>query len=133
VGIHARMAGMSVMFGAVVLSTPDPVELAAFYRELLGWVTVAEEPDWVRLRDPERERPGLSFQLEPGDVPPTWPASDGGVQMQAHLDLLVDDLDVEVARATALGAVAETHQPSEGVRVLRDPHGHVFCLFLPGA
>jgi catechol 2,3-dioxygenase-like lactoylglutathione lyase family enzyme len=127
------MAGMSVTFGAVVLSTPDPVELATFYRELLGWVTVAEEPDWVRLRDPERERPGLSFQLEPGDVPPTWPARDGGVQLQAHLDLLVDDLDAEVARATALGAVVETHQPNEGVRVMRDPHGHVFCLFLPGS
>ena len=78
-------------------------------------------------------RPGLSFQLEPADVPPTWPARDGGVQMQAHLDVLVDDLEAEVARALTLGASVDERQPSEGLRVMRDPHGHVFCLFLPGS
>jgi catechol 2,3-dioxygenase-like lactoylglutathione lyase family enzyme len=124
---------MSASFGAVVISTPRPLELAAFYRELLGWVAVTEEPEWVRLRDPERERPGLSFQLETADVPPTWPAADGGVQMQAHLDVLVEDLEVETARAVALGATIEEQQPSPGVRVMRDPHGHVFCLFLAGS
>jgi catechol 2,3-dioxygenase-like lactoylglutathione lyase family enzyme len=124
---------MPASFGAVVISTPRPMELAAFYRELLGWQAVAEEPAWVRLRDPERERPGLSFQLEPGDTPPTWPAREGGVQMQAHLDVLVDDLDAESARALALGATVEANQPADGVRVMRDPHGHIFCLFLPGS
>jgi len=124
---------MTASFGAVVLSTPDPRELAAFYAQLLGWTAVSSEPDWVRLRDPERERPGLSFQLEPADVPPTWPAREGGVPMQAHLDVLVDDLDVEAERAVSLGASVEEHQPAPGVRVLRDPHGHVLCLFLPGA
>ena len=124
---------MTASFGAVVLSTPDPRELAAFYAELLGWSVVTSEPGWVRLRHPGQERPGLSFQREPGDAPPTWPSSGGAVQMQAHLDLLVDDLDVEQARATGLGASVETHQPTPGVRVMRDPHGHVFCLFLPGS
>ncbi len=124
---------MSATLGAVVLSTPRPLELAAFYADLLGWQTVDAEPDWVRLRDPERERPGLSFQLEPADVPPDWPASAGGVQMQAHLDVAVDDLDAETERAVSLGASVATHQPTDDVRVLRDPHGHVFCLFLPGA
>lgn len=51
--------------------------------------------------------------------------------MQAHLDLMVDDLDAEVARAVALGASVEAYQPQDDVRVLRDPHGHPFCLFLP--
>jgi catechol 2,3-dioxygenase-like lactoylglutathione lyase family enzyme len=124
---------MSASFGAVVLGTPRPQELAAFYRELLGWTVVAEGPEWVRLRDPERERPGLSFQLEPADLPPTWPARPGGVQLQAHLDILVDDLPAETARAIGLGATVEQHQPQPGVRVMRDPHGHVFCLFLPGS
>ncbi|WP_406396104.1 VOC family protein [Streptomyces sp. NBC_00887] len=32
-----------------------------------------------------------------------------------------------------MGATLEEHQPQEGVRVFRDPHGHPFCLFLPGA
>jgi len=29
---------MTASFGAVVLSTTRPMELAAFYRELLGWI-----------------------------------------------------------------------------------------------
>ena len=123
---------MSVSFAAVVLGTRDPVAHSCFYRDLLGWDVVVEEQDWVRLRDPQRERPGLSFQLEPQDPVPTWPAKEGGVQLLAHLDLLVDDLDAEVARATELGATVEDVQPQDGVRVLRDPFSHVFCLFLGG-
>lgn len=119
-------------FAAVVLGTPDPVELARFYRALLGWDVVVEEPDWVRLRDPARERPGLSFQLEADFTPPAWPAGD----LQAHLDVLVDDaedLDAETERAIGLGARLEAVQPQPDVRVMRDPHGHLFCLFPPGA
>jgi hypothetical protein len=53
--------------------------------------------------------------------------------MQAHLDVQVDDLDREVERAVRLGATIEAHQPQpDGVRVIRDPHGHLLCLFLPG-
>jgi catechol 2,3-dioxygenase-like lactoylglutathione lyase family enzyme len=121
-----------VSFGAVVLGSPDPRALAAFYRQLLEWETVDESPGWVRLRDPARERPGLSFQLEPPQVPPAWPAEDGEPQMQLHLDLMADDLDAAVERALLLGASAE--QPrDDGVRVLRDPDGHPFCLFVEGA
>ena len=119
--------------GAFVLGTPDPARLAAFYRELLGWTTVeGGDPTFLRLRAPEQERPGLSFQLEPDHVAPTWPPRAGTQQMQAHLDLLVDDLVLEVARAESLGATREEHQPADGVVVMRDPHGHPFCLFLPG-
>lgn len=121
------------MFGAFVLGTPDPPALADFYRALLGWEEVEGAPQWVRLRAPERERPGLSFQLEADHAPPVWPQRPGAQQMQAHLDIQVDDLDGETERARALGATVEEHQPQEGVRVLRDPHGHPFCLFLPGA
>ncbi|MFD1273117.1 VOC family protein [Streptomyces kaempferi] len=88
---------------------------------------------WVRLRAPEQERPGLSFQLETAHTPPVWPQRAGTQQMQAHLDLQVDDLEAETERARALGATLEEHQPQKDVRVLRDPHGHPFCLFLPGA
>ncbi|MFF1414567.1 VOC family protein [Streptomyces sp. NPDC058289] len=124
---------MTTMLGAFVFGTPDPPALADFYRVLLGWEEVEREPQWVRLRDPERERPGLSFQLETDHTPPVWPPLPGTQQMQAHLDIQVDDLEGETKRALALGATAEEHQPQEGVRVLRDPHGHPFCLFLPGA
>lgn len=122
-----------ISLGSFVLGTPDPARLAAFYRELLGWQTAAGDAEFIRLRDPARERPGLSFQLEPDHVPPVWPPRAGTQQMQAHLDLLVDDLDREAARAIALGATREEHQPAERVVVMRDPDGHPFCLFLPGA
>ena len=44
---------VTVSFGAVVLSTPDPRELAGFYAKLLGWSVVTSEPGWVRLRHPD--------------------------------------------------------------------------------
>lgn len=125
--------GMTTTLGAFVLGTPDPPALADFYRALLGWEEVEREPQWVRLRAPERERPGLSFQLETDHTPPVWPQRSGTQQMQAHLDIEVDDLEAEIERARSLGATLEEHQPQERVRVLRDPHGHLFCLFLPGA
>ena len=43
---------------ATVLDTPDPPALARFYRHLLGFETVSEDPDWVVLRGPDGE--GLS-------------------------------------------------------------------------
>jgi len=113
---------------ATVLGTPDPRRLADFYRELLGWVITSADADWVTLRSAD-DGAGLSFQLEPGHVPPAWPDADQGQQMQMHLDVAVDDLESAVARATELGAVAEAYQPQNDVRVLRDPDGHLFCLF----
>ncbi|MEU9521703.1 VOC family protein [Streptomyces sp. NPDC048224] len=124
---------MTATLGAFVLGTPDPPALADFYRALLGWEEAERSPEWVRLKEPGRERPSLSFQLERDHTPPTWPQRPGTQQMQAHLDLQVADLAEETARAVALGATVQEHQPQEDVRVLRDPHGHPFCLFLPGA
>ncbi|MGY0018397.1 VOC family protein [Streptomyces sp. cg35] len=124
---------MTTTLGGFVLGTPDPAALADFYRALLGWEEAEHQPEWVRLRDPAQERPGLGFQRETDHTPPVWPQRPGSQQMQGHLDLQVDDLEAETARARALGATLEAHQPQQDVRVLRDPHGHPFCLFLPGA
>lgn len=123
---------MTANLTATVLGTPDPPALADFYGELLGWRVGTREPGWVTLRHPDSDRPGLSFQLETDHVPPVWPQGAGTQQMQAHLDIQVDDLDAEVARAVKLGATVDAHQPQEGVRVMRDPDGHLFCLYLPG-
>lgn len=117
---------------ATVLDTPDPPALADFYRRLLGLEPTAESsPEWVVLRNPHGG-PGLSFQREGRWVRPTWPAVAGEQQVQAHLDIAADDLGAAVEHAVAVGAVPEEFQPQETVRVLRDPDGHVFCLYLPG-
>ena len=118
-----------------VLGTPDPPGLAEFYVQLLGWVYRDEDhtsdDTWVVIKPPTGGT-GLSFQLEAEHEPPTWPTKGGTQQMQLHLDIGVQDLEAEVARAVGLGARQAEWQPQDDVRVLHDPAGHPFCLFAPG-
>lgn len=124
---------MSARWSGVVLDAPDPQSLADFYRAFLGWDEGTRSPEWVVLHAPGSKRPTLSFQREDAHARPSWPAHAGEQQMQLHLDIEVDDLEAECERAVALGATLAAYQPQEGVRVLLDPVGHPFCLFLPGA
>jgi catechol 2,3-dioxygenase-like lactoylglutathione lyase family enzyme len=119
-----------LMLSGVVLGTPDVHLLADFYRELLGWPAVQDEPEWVTLRPPGGGT-GLSFQLEPDHVPPVWPAGPGDQQMMVHLDIEVADLAAACAHAEAAGAVPAGHQPQDDVRVYLDPAGHPFCMWVP--
>jgi catechol 2,3-dioxygenase-like lactoylglutathione lyase family enzyme len=113
----------------VVLGTPEPRALAEFYQQLLGWPFGAEEDDWVTLRQPDANF-SLAFQLEDAHTPPVWPAGRDEQQMQAHLDIEVDDLDAAVAFASERGATLAEHQPQDDVRVLLDPAGHPFCIWV---
>jgi catechol 2,3-dioxygenase-like lactoylglutathione lyase family enzyme len=112
---------------ATVLGCPDPQALGRFYAQLLGWPIDVDSPEWVTLRP---GGPALSFQLEDDHVPPTWPQRPGDQQMQAHLDIRVDDLEAAGAFARSLGATLADVQPQEHVRVHLDPAGHPFCLYL---
>ena len=119
---------------AAVLGARDANALAAFYRRLLGWTVIEEEPGWVRLRPSSSapDAPGLSFADEPGHEPPVWPGGPGDQLMQVHLDVAVDDLPAGVAWAEACGATLAALQPQAHVRVMIDPAGHPFCLFTGG-
>ncbi|BCB91676.1 glyoxalase [Phytohabitans suffuscus] len=112
----------------VVLGAPDARSLAAFYERLLGWRRDQDEPDWVKLVPPGGGT-GLSFQTEPGHVPPVWPHTPGDQRMTAHLDIRVDDLAEGCAHAAACGARLAGFQPQPDVRVHLDPAGHPFCLW----
>ncbi|KKD07318.1 VOC family protein [Streptomyces sp. WM6386] len=115
---------------AVVLDAPDAHRLADFYMRLLGFVVRTDESDWVTIGPPGGGT-GLSFQTEPEYVPPVWPTRrPGEQQMMLHLDIEVDDLHTETARAIAEGARPADHQPQDDVRVLFDPAGHPFCLWV---
>lgn len=57
--------------------------------------------------------------------PPRWP--DPAHPQQAHLDVLVDDLDAGEMRALELGA-SRLNGGGNSFRVLADPAGHPFCL-----
>ena len=50
--------------------------------------------------------------------------------MSMHLEIQVDDLDEAVAHAVSVGAEVAAHQPKVTVRVMLDPAGHPFCLYL---
>ncbi len=126
---------------SVTINAPDPRELARFYARMLEWPVAAEDPPqpgappedgWAQVRPPEGEQgPTLNFEYEAaGYVPPVWPSVAGEQQLQEHLDILVHDLDEAVAWATQAGATLASYQPQDDVRVMLDPAGHPFCLFL---
>lgn len=124
------MSDPTFRVSSTVLGTSDPRGLAAFYRELLGWEVREDGPDWVMLK-PDGSHTGLAFQLEESHNPPSWPAGPGDQQMQSHLDIgVLGSLRAGVQRAEALGAVQADQQPQDDVRVMLDPAGHPFCLFV---
>jgi catechol 2,3-dioxygenase-like lactoylglutathione lyase family enzyme len=118
-----------MQLSGIVLDTPDPRSLAGFYRRLLGWEVIQDEPEWMKLA-PSTGVPGLSFQLESDYKRPSWPAGDGDQRMMVHLDIEVDDLEEAGKHATEAGAVLADFQPQDDVRVFFDPDGHPFCLFI---
>jgi predicted enzyme related to lactoylglutathione lyase len=116
----------------VVLDAADPKALGKFYRRLLGWEMAESGDNWVQLRGPDGSSK-LSFQREPRHRAPLWPSEVEGQQMQVHLDFEVTDLEAAQQKALDAGATLMDWQPQkEGVRVMADPAGHIFCLFLPG-
>lgn len=117
---------------ATTVDAPDARELARFYQRLLGWPVRKEEADWLEIAPPDGGG-GLSFQTEPLFTRPRWPSERTGQQMMMHLDIEVDDLPSAVERAVALGATVADRQPQDDVRVLLDPAGHPFCLFVRSA
>ncbi len=130
---------------SVTIAAPDPRVLAEFYADLLGWPVTASEPPrpgqppadgWAQLRPPTGSHgPTLNLEYEPDFVPAVWPSEPGEQQLQAHLDILVEgtavkDLEAGVEWAENVGATRAAFQPQERVRVMLDPAGHPFCLFL---
>jgi len=113
----------------VCIDCADAHAMADFYGRLLGWDVTFSEPNWVLMRDPAGGT-GLSFQGEDNYREPTWPEASHRQQKMLHLDIKVSDLDVAVDHALAAGARLAEHQPQERVRVMLDPAGHPFCLFL---
>lgn len=123
------MGDPALRLATVCIDCADAHAMADFYGRLLGWPTTASEPNWVLMRDPAGGT-GLSFQAEPDYRAPTWPEQADGQDKMLHLDIQVDDLDAAVEHAVAAGARLAEHQPQDRVRVLLDPAGHPFCLFL---
>jgi catechol 2,3-dioxygenase-like lactoylglutathione lyase family enzyme len=126
-----------------VLDTPQPRQLAEFYRQLLGLQyrpgdeppagEAADDADWLVLVDSAGTRK-LAFQGTGPLARTTWPGHD--VPMQLHVDFTVSnlaELQRHRDRALALGAgilLDRTDDPGEPLYVLADPSGHPFCIFV---
>ena len=119
----------SFRLATVCIDCSDSDAMADFYGRMFGWEITIREPGWVLMRDPAGGT-GVSFQAEADYRPPTWPEASTGQDKMLHLDIKVDDLDAAVEHAIAAGARLAGHQPQERVRVMLDPAGHPFCLFL---
>lgn len=68
----------------------------------------------------------IAFQEAAGHRAPAWPPVHGEQRTMMRFDFQMDDLDLAVADAVALGATPAAHQPRDHVRVLLDPAGHPF-------
>ena len=112
-----------------MLDAPDAVALANFYVSVLGWPIVKEEDDWAAIAVPGTSS-YLAFQSAEGYEAPVWPNAGGRQQMMMHIDVAVDDLPAAVDTAVGLGATVAEFQPQDDNRVLFDPAGHPFCLYL---
>lgn len=125
---------------SVTIGAPDPRELAGFYARLLGWTVTASDParpgyppedGWAQLRPPPGEEgPTLNFEYEAQYTRPVWPSVAGEQHITEHLDIAVTDLDASAAWALDQGARLASYQPQDDVRVLLDPAGHPFCLYI---
>ena len=116
----------------VCLDAREPHRLADFYSQILGWPVAQRDEDGAAIAVPGTTS-FISFQRNDDLRVPQWPSQDGEQQMMLHLDVAVDDLDAAVAASLDLGATAAAHQPQDTVRVMLDPEGHPFCLYLDDA
>ncbi|MFD8298333.1 VOC family protein [Streptomyces bauhiniae] len=113
---------------AVVVDCAEPLAMARFWGEALGWTVHRATEDLVLLRAANGTGPYLELFRSPSkDTAPD----------RVHLDLLPDpgdDRAAEVARLKALGAVdLDLGQGDVPWTCLTDPEGHAFCvLSLPG-
>jgi predicted enzyme related to lactoylglutathione lyase len=114
----------------VTLDAPDGPELARFYARLLGWELFLDGGGGGSVAPSADAGYNLGFQTEPQYVRPVWPAAPGEPQMSMHLEIEVDDLDEAVAHALSVGAELAAFQPQATVRVMLDPAGHPFCLYV---
>ena len=134
------MAPPNLRLTSVTIGSSQPRELARFSADLLGWTVTASEPPrpgmpeqdgWAQVKPPpDVTGPTLNFEYERCFQRPVWPAEEGRQTASQHLDIRVDDLAAAVRWAESHGARLAGVQPQERVRVMIDPDGHPFCLFL---
>ncbi|GAA4596215.1 hypothetical protein GCM10023194_67850 [Planotetraspora phitsanulokensis] len=111
----------------VMLDVPDAAAASDFYFKLTGKpVTFLDADMGVAMIGEDGRQPILFQQIEDYRAP-QWP--DPAHPQQAHLDLLVDESEIDAAERAAL-AIGATRLLGEGDnwRVYADPFGKPFCF-----
>jgi predicted enzyme related to lactoylglutathione lyase len=120
-------SGMTSRLVALCFDANDPLRLARFWAEALGW-NVGDETDVVVSIVPtDGTRFGLDFALVP---------EQKAGKNRIHLDLTstsIDDQNETVDRLIALGArhIDVGQGPADAHVVLADPEGNEFCVIEP--
>jgi catechol 2,3-dioxygenase-like lactoylglutathione lyase family enzyme len=110
-------------------SANDPMRLARFWAEALGWQVGEEEDGALEVLPTD----GTRFDLEFVPVPANETKQE---KNRIHLDLTTSSVDEQrsaVSRLIELGArhIDIGQRPEEGHVVLADPEGNEFCIIEP--
>ncbi|MGB8858707.1 MAG: VOC family protein [Ilumatobacteraceae bacterium] len=110
----------------VILNAPEPAPVVAFWSGFLEASAREADPEagivWLEPSEPG----GIALGVQTVDHA-LQPAS------QVHLDIEVADLAVSTARIEELGgSLQKINRLDNGFewRVMRDPAGHEFCIFM---
>jgi predicted enzyme related to lactoylglutathione lyase len=107
-----------------VVDCQNPMDLAKFYAELLGYVVVQSDTEWAVIGD-SPDRPGIAFQFIENYQAASWPS--GAIPTQIHFDIRVEDFVAAVAEIESLGGRLIS-KSSDTFWVCADPEGHPFCI-----
>ncbi len=107
----------------LVLDCQDPKRLARFWRDALGYRDHFADAELAVLVPKEGSASPLLLQRVP---------EPKVVKNRMHLDMIVDDIEIEVSRLEALGArrIDRDQQNFGGTRWVRlsDPEQNEFCV-----
>jgi len=120
---------MALSLQCITVDAHDPLALAQFWADALGWKIgegVNDIEVWIEreLGDPNKTGfPDILFLKVPDSKV---------VKNRLHLDLRPDDQDAEVARLEKLGAkkidIGQSTDPDTTWVVMADPEGNEFCV-----
>jgi glyoxalase superfamily protein len=111
--------------GNITVDCVRPAPLRDFWAAAIGYVSEGEGEGWAAARPAEGRYPRLYFQSVP---------ESKVVKNRWHLDLNAGDMEAEVQRLAALGAVRGRLVDENGERwtTMLDPEGNEFCVQLAG-
>jgi catechol 2,3-dioxygenase-like lactoylglutathione lyase family enzyme len=114
---------VDLSIGNICIDTNDLAAAVAFWRSVTGY-EITKRGDTTYLTDPHKRSLGLSLQ----SVPEPRIGKN-----RLHLDLFTDDLEREVTRVRALGAIEVQRFTEDGWIVMADLDGNQFCICAEGA